>query len=194
MIYQVLFLAVTYLICAIPFGLLLSKIFAGHDIRNSGSGNIGATNVARILGKKLGALTLVLDAAKGAVMVFVARQIFAEQHEFVALVAAIAVIGHIFPAYLRFKGGKGVATTVGVLLVFDPLLGALACCAWLLMFVVTRISALASLFAIICVAAFAIILFYPLADILLYLTFALLIFWRHRENLQRLINDQESKF
>src|SRR3989338_2181706 len=105
---QLLFLIVTYFIAAIPFGLILTKKYLGKDIRESGSGNIGATNVARIAGKKLGVLTLLLDAFKGMIMVIAARFFFFESqflHLFLVLVCAVAVLGHIYPIYLKFKGG-----------------------------------------------------------------------------------------
>jgi len=117
----------TYLIAGIPFGYLLAKQFAGVDIKNAGSGNIGATNVLRVvkekdaaLAKKLGAITLALDALKGALMILVAKMIGAPE-SVLWTIAILAVVGHCFSAFLAFEGGKGVATGIGVLAVMTPL-------------------------------------------------------------------------
>ncbi|MFM8186729.1 MAG: glycerol-3-phosphate acyltransferase, partial [Alphaproteobacteria bacterium] len=141
--YQVIFLVITYLICSIPFGLLFSKIFANTDIRKLGSGNIGATNVTRILGKKFGALTFVFDSGKGMIMVIIARFAFVESddlHNFLVLVSLIGICAHIFPIYLNFKGGKGIATTIGCLIALDFNVGMLAIFFWILSFAAFRIS------------------------------------------------------
>src|SRR5579862_9707985 len=116
-----LLLAAAYLLGSIPFGLLLAKLFAGSDIRKSGSGNIGATNVARVVGPAAGILTLVLDVAKGAAAVWLAAR-YSEQNSTALILAAIfALLGHCFPVWPRFKGGKGVATALGVFLMLSPL-------------------------------------------------------------------------
>ncbi|MCE3255326.1 MAG: hypothetical protein K0R25_820 [Rickettsiaceae bacterium] len=196
--YQLGFLVLTYLISAIPFGLVLAKIFGKQDIRQHGSGNIGATNVTRVLGKKLGALTLILDAIKGATMVVLARYLFVDSQfsslsTFLVLVAAIAVVGHIFPIYLKFKGGKGVATTFGVLLAVNPFIGLIACLAWIIIFIFTKTSSIASLSSTLITVGFS---FYADAlteEILLCIFLAILIFIRHKENIHRILNDQEQK-
>ena len=128
-ILQLLFLAVTYFICAIPFGLVITRAFLKQDIRDSGSGNIGATNVTRIGGKKLGALTLVLDGAKGALMVIFGRFLFNDVthlHLFLVLISMVAVLAHIYPVYLNFKGGKGVATALAVAVLVNVLTASIA--------------------------------------------------------------------
>ena len=120
--YQLLFLILTYFISAIPFGLVLTKHFLKKDVRESGSGNIGATNVTRVAGKKIGALTLMLDGLKGMIMVIFARFLFSSVnylHLYLALVSLVAVVAHIYPIYLNFKGGKVVATAIAVLLALD---------------------------------------------------------------------------
>src|SRR5260370_19619173 len=116
-----LLLAAAYFLGSIPFGLVLAKLLAGSDIRKSGSGNIGATNVARVVGPSAGILTLVLDVAKGAAAVWLAGR-FTEQSSAAMTVAGVAVLlGHCFPVWLKFKGGKGVATALGVFLMLAPL-------------------------------------------------------------------------
>ena len=120
--YQFLFLVITYLIASIPFGLLLGKVFAKVDIRELGSKNIGATNATRILGKKLGFFTLILDSFKGMLMVIIARFSFYEinnLHLFLVLVSFVSIFSHIYPVYLKFKGGKGVATAIGTIMALD---------------------------------------------------------------------------
>ena len=190
------FLLITYLLCSIPFGLILSKIFAKKDIRQFGSKNIGATNVARILGKKLGLCTLILDGAKGAVMVVIAKLIFNDNQNldlYLVLVAIIAVIGHIFPIYLKFKGGKGVATSLAVLLAINLELGLISCAVWLMIFSIGRISALASLGAIVAALSFAIYQQIAAEQIALCIILTILIFIRHKENIARLFNEEGQK-
>lgn len=141
----VLLLAGSYLSGSVPYGLLLTR-WAGHgDVRQQGSGNIGATNVLRTAGKKIGALTLLCDGLKGAVPVVAATLFYPE---LVAWCGLLAFLGHLFPVWLRFRGGKGVATTLGVMLAAAPLAGALACLTWLGVARVFRISSLAALVGI----------------------------------------------
>lgn len=199
--YQFLFLVLTYFIAAIPFGLVLAKACGKQDIRESGSGNIGATNVARVLGKKFGLATLILDGLKGAIMVVIARFAFGDIRYlsvFLALVALVAVVAHIYPIYLKFKGGKGVATTFAVLLVINPAIGLVTCAAWLIIFAITRISAIAALGAIGVAPLYAIYLYVNQSalkvDILLCLLLAILIFIRHKENILRIKAKKENKF
>ena len=195
-IYQILFLIATYAVAAIPFGLVVTKIATGKDIRQFGSKNIGATNVTRIAGKKLGFLTLILDAFKGAAMVIIARFNFENLnnlHLFLVLVSATAVIAHIYPIYLNFKGGKGVATSIATLFALDTLVGFLVLCFWIMTFSLFRISAVASLIAIFS----SIILSYnydaPIEQIVFcWLLFALVAV-RHKENITRLLIGEEKK-
>ena len=199
--YQFLFLILTYFVAATPFGLVLAKIFGKQDIREHGSGNIGATNVTRVLGKKFGFATLVLDGLKGAVMVIIARFAFGDMRYlsiFLALVAVVSVVAHIYPVYLKFKGGKGVATTFAVLLVVNPAIGLVICFAWLVIFAITRTSAMAALGAITIAPIYAIYLYINQSalkvDILLCLILATLIFIRHKENILRIKANKENKF
>lgn len=194
--YQFLFLILTYLIASVPFGLVISKIFARQDIRESGSGNIGATNVTRVLGKKFGAATLILDGLKGALMVIAARFLFVDAtflNVFLILVGAVAVLGHIFPLYLKFKGGKGVATALAVLLTINPIIGLVGCFAWIIIFLFTKTSSIASLSSTIITAGFAIYSHALPEEIVFCIFLAVLIFIRHKENICRIIKGEESK-
>ena len=140
-IYQIIFLALTYFVAAIPFGLVLAKIFGKKDIRKHGSNNIGATNVVRVLGKKLGLATLILDGAKGAMMIVFARYYFVDIYYlnvFLVVVGVAAVLGHVFPIWLKFKGGKGVATGLAVLLAIDPIVGVICLFSWLIVFFIAN--------------------------------------------------------
>lgn len=196
-LYQILFLIITYLIASIPFGLVVSKIFAQQDIRESGSGNIGATNVTRILGKRFGIATLLLDGLKGAIMVIIARFIFVNSgvlNVFLILVGAVAVIGHIFPIYLRFKGGKGVATALAVLLTINPITGLVGCFAWAIIFACTKTSSIASLASTTILTGFALYTHALPEEILFCIFLTTLIFIRHKENISRLLKGEEQKF
>lgn len=195
-IYQIIFLIITYLICAVPFGLLLSKIFAKTDIRKLGSGNIGATNVTRILGKKLGVLTLICDSGKGMIMVIIARFAFVEAdglHNFLVLVSLVGICAHIFPIYLKFKGGKGIATTIGSLLALDFNVGMLAIFFWILCFIAFRISAVASIVAIFSTTIFSTAYDAPILQIIFCWIIFALIFYKHKENVIRILTGEEKR-
>ncbi|MBU6338919.1 MAG: glycerol-3-phosphate 1-O-acyltransferase PlsY [Rickettsiales bacterium] len=197
MINQILFLVLTYLISAIPFGLVIAKVFAKKDIRKHGSKNIGATNVTRVVGKKLGLVTLILDGAKGAVMVIIARFNFVEidnLHLFLALVSLVAVCGHIYPVYLNFKGGKGVATTIAVLLALDFKIGFLVIVFWIMFFCLFRISSIASLVAIASSIALSYNYEVPIEQIILCCFLFVIIAARHKENIIRLLCGEENSF
>ena len=172
-----------YLLGSIPFGLLLTKALGLGNLREIGSGNIGATNVLRTGNKGAAAATLLLDGAKGAVAVLLAREFAGEAAAQIAALAAF--LGHCFPVWLGFKGGKGVATFLGLMLALAWPVGLLACATWLATAVISRISSLSAL-----VAASWSILWCLLVGqgqvFFLTLILALLIIWRHRENLARL--------
>ncbi len=196
-LYQIIFLVFTYFVCAIPFGLVLAKIFGKQDIREAGSGNIGATNVARVLGKKFGLATLILDGVKGAIMVIAARYLFVDAKSlniFLSLVGSVAVVAHIFPVYLNFKGGKGVATSLAVLLAINPAVGSVGCLAWIIIFAFTKTSAIASLAAALIAVCFTFYSHAFIEEILLSVFLATLIFIRHKENIDRILNGKEHKF
>jgi glycerol-3-phosphate acyltransferase PlsY len=194
--YQILFLISTYLVTSIPFGLVLAKLFHKQDIREAGSKNIGATNATRVLGKKFGFITLILDGGKGASMIILANNFFVSipyLNYFLALVAVISIIGHIFPIYLKFKGGKGVATGMAVLLTINPLVGLIFLIFWIITFSFTKVSALSSLLSITITTVF--VLCYPLAieEVMLTIFLAFLMFFRHKENINRILKSKEYK-
>jgi glycerol-3-phosphate acyltransferase PlsY len=179
-------LAGGYLLGSIPFGLILTRL-AGLDIRAIGSGNIGATNVLRTGRKGLAALTLLLDAGKGALSVLAAGLLAPEA----AAVAGFgAVLGHLFPVWLRFRGGKGVATALGVLAAAHWPVGAVAAAVWALMAIVSRYSSLAAIIAFV-VAPIAAWVMADTAIALLASVVALLVIERHRANIARLIAGTE---
>jgi glycerol-3-phosphate acyltransferase PlsY len=194
--YQILFLILAYFIAAIPFGLIITKLFAGIDVREGGSKNIGATNVVRLAGKKLGLVTLLLDGAKGAVMVIAARFLFQDTsflHSYLSLVALTCVVAHIYPIYLNFKGGKGVATAIAVLLALDLNVGLAAIIVWALSFLICRISSVSSLLAIFSAAIYSMVYFESLAQVIFSIILFALISYRHKENILRLKNGEEKK-
>jgi glycerol-3-phosphate acyltransferase PlsY len=178
-----------YLIGSVPFGLLLTKAAGLGDIRQVGSGNIGATNVLRTGRKGLAAATLILDGLKGAVAVLVARQFLGDQD---VVVGTAAVLGHLFPVWLGFRGGKGVATGLGVLLAAAWPVG-LACCAvWLVAAKLLKMSSAAALAAFAAAPLFALVL--SSADhALMALLIAVLVFWRHEANIRRLLAGTEPR-
>lgn len=192
---EFLFLLATYAVAAIPFGLILAKFSAKIDIREMGSKNIGATNVTRVLGKKMGLLTLVLDGLKGALMIIIARFTFSDSiddlHSFLAVVAAVAVTAHIYPIYLDFKGGKGVATAIFSLFALDFNVGLLVSCMWILSFFLFRISSISSLVAIFSSIVISAHYDAPDSQIVMCWILSILILIRHKENLLRLLTGEE---
>ena len=182
-----------YALGSIPFGLLLTRLFGAGDIRSLGSGNIGATNVLRTGRKGLAAATLLLDGGKGAAAVLLAGALW-PAHPVAGTIAGFgALIGHCFPLWLRFKGGKGVATTIGVLFALNPLLGLAVCGMWAGMFLLSRISSLSSLMDI----GYSPIIAYLLDNYLIAsicLNLAALILFTHRGNITRLLQGTEPTF
>ena len=179
-----------YLIGSIPFGMVLAHKMGLGDLRSIGSGNIGATNVLRTGNKTAAALTLFLDAAKGAVAVLLARLFAGEDAAQVA--ALTAMLGHCYPIWLGFRGGKGVATFLGVLLALAWPVGLGACIAWAVAAAVSRISSMGALGAAALTPVLLLILGYGSA-LLLGIVLALLIFWRHRANITRLRSGTEPR-
>jgi glycerol-3-phosphate acyltransferase PlsY len=185
--------ALAYLLGSISFGLLIARVHGGADLLRSGSGNIGATNVARTMGKTAGILTLLGDGAKGLVAVLCA-QAWGQASVLPAVVALAAVLGHMFPLYHGFRGGKGVATALGVLLptLPLPLLGGFI--VWLVVVAVWRYVSAGSMLAALVVPLLAALWSYPISLILAAAMIALLVLYKHRENLSRLRQGSESKF
>ena len=199
---NILLYLATYLIASIPFGYLLAKQFAGVDIKKEGSGNIGATNVLRVLkehspklAKKLGAATLFLDATKGILVILIAKLLGAPEGV-LWTIAVLAVIGHCFSAFLFFEGGKGVATGFGVLLIMMPLAAIIAILTWVGAAKGLKISSLSSLIGL---AAFIIAsyLIYPevpgIGTHAPIWIIAIIIFYKHIPNLVRIFNKEERK-
>lgn len=185
-----------YLLGSIPFGLVLARA-RGVDIREHGSGNIGATNVARNLGKALGALVLLLDALKGAAPMLALGLLGLDEQGPSWLIPATglaAIAGHCFPVWLRFRGGKGVATALGVLVVVDPVAMALCLGVFVLVVLVLRIVSLGSLLAAVLVPVVGTLLDRPWATISLGIGAAVIIVFKHRDNIQRLRRGEESRF
>ncbi len=183
--------ALAYLIGTVPFGLLLTRAAGAGDIRQIGSGNIGATNVLRTGRRGLAVATLLLDGAKGALAVQLAAVVAGAV--WMPLAAICVVVGHCFPVWLRFRGGKGVATGLGALLALDWRMG-LACCAiWLAVFAVTRISS-ASALAAFAAAPLLAGIFTPPYWFVAPLAIAALVWWRHSANIARLVAGTEPRF
>ena len=180
-----------YLLGSIPFGLLLTKSAGLGDIRDIGSGNIGATNVLRTGNKGLAAATLVLDALKGAAAVLIARALVYDEN-IVLFAGLAAVLGHLFPVWLGFKGGKGVAAGLGVLLAIAWPIGVIACVVWLLVAAFARLSSLAALAAFASAPCSALIL-EDFSVVKLAFTIAVLVFVRHQANIRRLIAGTEPR-
>ena len=179
-----------YALGTVPFGIVISRLMGLGDLRQIGSGNIGATNVLRT-GSKLGAfLTLVLDAGKAGFAVLIIRAFGAE--DAAQLAGFAAFVGHCYPIWLGFRGGKGVATFFGLVFALSWPWGFVAGAVWLAVAGITRYSSLAALISVI-VTAFGTFFIGPAVLSLLLFALAVLIFWRHRENIARLIKGQESK-
>lgn len=180
---------IAYLVGSIPFGLVLTRLAGLGDIRRIGSGNIGATNVLRTGRKSLALLTLLLDGGKGAAAVLVAKTLGPDM---AVLAAAGAVLGHCFPVWLKFKGGKGMATFVGILLALAPWVGVAAGATWLVVAALLRYSSLATILAALASPAYA----YWLADwqrMEVIAAMGLLVVLRHHANIRRLVRGRESK-
>ena len=182
-----------YLLGSIPFGLIATRLGGAGDIRQIGSGNIGATNVLRSGRKDLAAITLIGDAGKGVVAVLLARWLSHDNAFIIALAGGAAFTGHLFPVWLKFRGGKGVATFYGVLLAACWPVGLLAGATWLAVAALLRISSLAALIAAALAAPFALATDQPYPFLGLCLFMAVLIFIRHHENIGRLLKGQEPR-
>lgn len=178
-----------YLLGSIPFGLVITRLAGLGDIRDIGSGNIGATNVLRTGRKDLALATLILDSGKGAAAVLIASH-WGLQAEMGAALGS--VLGHLFPVWLKFKGGKGVATTLGVLLAFVPLAGLTACVTWAITAAITRISSLSAIMAML-IAPFATAYLYTPKWSYLVATIAIIVIYKHKENIKRILQGTEPK-
>ena len=185
----ILVLFYSYLLGSVPFGLLLTKIFLKKDIRNVGSGNIGTTNVLRTGKKSLALATLIFDILKGYVSIVITLKYYNDLIYFSAL---ICFIGHIFPIWLKFKGGKGVATYVGIILALSFKFGIIFGTTWLLVSFIFRYSSLASMLSTLIVFVYSLILDNFTLSVYLFITF-IIILYTHRENIVRLKDSKETK-
>ena len=185
----ILVISVSYLMGSIPFGLILTKIFLKKDIREIGSGNIGATNVLRTGNKLIGYLTLILDVLKAVIPVIYIKINFPE----LVYISSLSVfIGHVFPIWLKFKGGKGVATYVGILFSINYFLGIIFVVSWLIIFFISKYSSLGSILSTLVIPIF-IFLNSSYENQYFFIIMFVLILYTHRENVKRLINKEESK-
>ncbi len=180
---------ISYLMGSIPFGFILTKIFLKKDIREIGSGNIGATNALRTGNKLIGYLTLLLDVMKAILPVLYVK---INHPELIYIASLCAFLGHVFPIWLKFKGGKGVATYVGILFTINILLGFIFFVTWLLIFLISKYSSLSSLIGSLTIPVY---IFFndQMSNALFFGIMFVLIFYTHRENIKRLKNKEESK-
>jgi glycerol-3-phosphate acyltransferase PlsY len=187
----ILTILISYLIGSITFGFILTKTFLKKDIRNIGSGNIGATNVLRTGNKLIGYSTLILDILKGVIPVLFTK-FYIQDDNYIFISALSVFIGHVFPIWLKFNGGKGVATYLGILFCINYLFGFIFICSWLIIFLITKFSSLSSIMASLTVPVY---LFFTdnFQNNYFYIIMFVLIFYTHRENIKRLINQEESK-
>ena len=180
---------ISYLMGSIPFGFLLTKFFLKKDIREIGSGNIGATNALRTGNKLIGYATLLFDVIKAVLPVIYVK---INYPELIYIASLCAFLGHVFPIWLKFKGGKGVATYVGILFVINIFLGIIFIISWLIIFLISRYSSLSSLIGSLAIPVY-IFFIAELNNLLFFGIMFVLIFYTHRENIKRLKNKEENK-
>ena len=178
----------SYLIGSIPFGFILTKIFLKKDIRNIGSGNIGATNALRTGNKSIGYGTLFLDVAKAVIPVIYIKLNYTD---YIFIASLCVFLGHVFPVWLKFKGGKGVATYVGILFSINLTIGFIFLGVWFLIFLITKYSSLSSLIGSLSIPIY--LFFFSNQNLTFFSIMFILIFYTHRENIKRLKNKEETK-
>ena len=180
---------ISYLMGSIPFGYILTKIFLKKDIREIGSGNIGATNALRTGNKGIGYLTLILDILKAVVPVVYVKIFY---QDFLYIASLCAFLGHVFPIWLKFKGGKGVATYVGILFAINFYFGIIFIISWFITFFISKYSSLSSLIGAASIPIYLLILT-QFNQVIFFTIMFVLIFFTHRENIKRLKNKEETK-
>ncbi len=178
----------SYLMGSVPFGFILTKVFLKKDIRDIGSGNIGATNALRAGNKSLGYGTLFLDIIKAIIPVVYVKLNYPD---YIFIASLCVFLGHIFPIWLKFKGGKGVATYVGILFSINLIIGFVFIGVWFFTFLISKYSSLSSLCASLSIPIY--LFFFTSQNLVFFLIMFILIFYTHRENVKRLINKEESK-
>ena len=185
---HLIIILITYTLGSIPFGFLLTKIFLNKDIRDIGSGNIGATNVLRTGNKLIGYTTLLLDVSKAVVAIIFIKLNYPDY----IYVASLSVfLGHVFPVWLKFNGGKGVATYVGILCSINIFFGLIFIISWMIVFLISKYSSLSSILASLVLPAYVFI--FENYNFIFFLIMFVLILFTHRENIKRLKNKEESK-
>lgn len=189
---QIFLTVLAYLLGSIPTGLLISKYIGGVDIRNIGSGNIGATNVLRAMGSKYGAITLLADALKGFIPVILAILLL-DSPPWIGFVMVASVLGHTFPVFLKFRGGKGVATGFGALLALKPSIAILLLVLFVVVVIKWRYVSLGSLTAAATLPIFLALSPDPRSYFIAGTVVSMLVFWRHKENIKRLWDGVENK-
>ena len=185
----VLIVFICYFAGSIPFGLILTKIFLKKDIREIGSGNIGATNVLRTGNKLIGYITLLLDILKAVIPILYIKM---NQPDLIYVASLSTFLGHVFPVWLKFKGGKGVATYVGILFSLNIIFGLVFGICWLIIFFISKYSSLSSLIGSLSTPVY-ILIFEGSENVFFYVIMFILIFFTHRENIKRLKNKEETK-
>ena len=180
---------ISYLMGSIPFGFILTKLFLKKDIREIGSGNIGATNALRTGNKTIGYTTLFFDVVKAVIPVLFVKFYFPE---YIYIASLCAFLGHVFPIWLKFKGGKGVATYIGILFVINLYLGLIFIIAWFVTFAISKFSSLSSLIASMAIPVYLLFLA-QFNQVFFFTIMFVLIFFTHRENIKRLKNKEETK-
>ena len=191
---MILFFIIAYLIGSVPFGKIVTKILSNKDITQTGSGNIGATNVYRSVSKKAGIIVLLLDAIKP-IMALLIIEYFDPNFfsKFKYLIFCLSIIGHIFPIWLKFKGGKGVACYFGGFLIFSPLVTIFAMVIWLLTVKLSKLSSLGALLSIFLLTTYELIFIYGNLNKVIIFAISVLIFLKHSSNIKRLITGKENK-
>ncbi|MCH9753896.1 MAG: glycerol-3-phosphate 1-O-acyltransferase PlsY [Alphaproteobacteria bacterium] len=179
----------SYLLGSIPFGLILTRMAGKGDIRKFGSGNIGATNVLRRSGKFIALLTLLLDGLKGAVAIMIAQK-FCNDYLLMMLVGLSVILGHIFSIFLRFKGGKGVATSIAVFLVLAPEVGVVTCIIWLMILALIRISAVSALISFAITPIICYFITYDTRLVIIFSLISIIVILRHSENIKQLMQNK----
>ena len=190
----ILILIVIYLIAAIPTGIVLAKVMGYEDVRDKGSGNIGATNVYRVAGKLAGVLTLCGDILKGFLPLLACKTWLAPTPTQLGIACTMAIVGHCYPVYLKFRGGKGIATALGIFLVISPIAVLGAAIIFGITVAITRFISLGSVLAAMSAPLLVLMLNEPQPIFLATLFIAALIVWRHRSNIKRLMDGAEDRF
>ena len=185
---------ISYLLGSIPFGKIVTKVLTGKDITKTGSQNIGATNVYRSVSKKAGLLVLILDGIKPMLALVLISYFFNEYYQnFKFLYFFISIVGHVFPIWLKFKGGKGVACFFGGFLIISPIPTLISMAVWMVTVKITKISSLGALLSIFLLTIYQIVSNYGTLNKGTIFVIMLLIFWKHNENIKRLIEGKENK-